>query len=148
MTTLERIEAELKNRFEASSFEPITVEMKCNGDKIEIIPCGYFAEITSFDQIDWYLMHSQVVNFCGGSKLSDIAKVLNNYQEYLEEDAKALESLKAHIRKYGKDSDWDFVSDYHKDIFGHRPHVGVDQIIKWANSDSKKSARYFPREWA
>lgn len=134
--------AELTKRFKESNFNPITVTMKCNGDRVIITPCGYL-DIKSFDDIEWYLLDSPSLNLCGGETLEHIAKTLEKYAELLEEDAKALDSLKDHIRKYGINSDWDFVSDYHKDIFGHRPHVAHSQIIRWAHSDSKGSARYF-----
>ena len=116
--------------------------MNCNGDNITIIPCGY-GDIKDFSDVDWYLMNSQMINFTGGETLAYVAQCIDRYQEYLDEDAKALESLKEHIRKHGKNSDWDFVSDYHKDIFGHRPHVGIEKLIAWANSDSTNSARYY-----
>lgn len=139
----ERIKKELAKRLEAAKFESITITMKVNGDRITITPCSYLNTITSFDDIEYYLMDSCELNLCGGEKLDDIARTLARYDELLEEDAKALNDLKAHIRKYGERADWDFVSDYHKDIFGHRPHVPHSQIIAWANSDSTGSARYF-----
>ena len=57
------------------------------------------------------------------------------------EDEEDIEKLKAYIRDNGFGSDWDSVSDWHKDLFGHRPHVGRDKLIRWAYSDSKESAR-------
>ena len=140
---MERIKKELAERIKAARFESIVITMKVNGDRIRITPCSYLSEIKSFDDVDFYIMESCKVNLCGGETLDYVAKTLARYNELLDEDAKALESLKAHIRKYGENSDWEFVSDYHKDIFGHRPHVANSQVIAWANSDSTGSARYF-----
>ena len=140
---MERIKKELAKRIEAAKFGEITITMKVNGDRIRITPCSYLPKIKSFNDVEYYLMDSCKLNLCGGETLDYVAKTLTRYDELLDEDAKALESLKAHIRKYGEGSDWDFVSDYHKDIFGHRPHVPHSQVIAWANSDSTGSARYF-----
>lgn len=136
MTNTER---ELRRRIEEAGFEAITVTMKCNGDKVTITPCGYGAK--SFDDIEYYLLDSPTVNLCGRDTLAEVAEVLLGYADRIREDEEAVEGLKAHIRKYGYESDWDFVSDFHKDLFGHRPHVGADRLIRWAYSDSKESAR-------
>ena len=138
-----RIKEELERRIEAAGFGAITITMKVNGDHITIKPCGYPTHIKSWAEIDWFLMDSEVLNLCGSSKLEEVARDIANYEELLKEDAEMLESLKAHIREHGEDSDWDFVSDYHKEIFGHRPHVPTAQIIAWAYSKSTVSARYF-----
>lgn len=137
-----RIEKELAKRIEAAGFEAITITMKVNGDRITITPCGY-GDLNSFDDIDFYLMDSWETNLCGGETLEYVAKTIARYNDILKEDAEGIEQLKAHIRKHGEDSDWDFVSDFHKDLFGHRPHVPNSQVIAWAHSDSKTSARYY-----
>lgn len=137
MTNTER---ELRRLITEAGFEPITVTMKCNGDRVTITPCGYGAE--SFDDIEYYLLDSPTVNLCGRDSLAEVAEVLLGYADRIREDEEAVEGLKAHIREYGFESDWDFVSDFHKDLFGHRPHVGRDRLIRWAYSDSKGSARF------
>lgn len=135
------IQRELAKRIEEAGFKEVTITMKINGDEITITPCGY--NIEKWDDIDYFLLDSQKLNLCGDGKLEKVAATIADYDKLLEEDAKALENLKAHIRKYGENADWDFVSDYHKDIFGHRPHVSHSQIIDWAHSKSKASARYY-----
>ena len=140
---MQRIENELAKRIQDAGFKAITITMNVNNDHITITPCYYGQTAVSFDEIDYYLMSSEKLNLYGGEKLSDVAKTIVNYEKLLEEDAKALESLKAHIREYGENSDWDFVSDYHKDIFGHRPHVPASQVIAWAHSNSTESARFY-----
>lgn len=137
MTNTER---ELRRLIAEAGFEAITVTMKYNGDRVTITPCGYRAK--SFDDIEFYLLDSPTVNLCGRETLDEVAHVLLGYADRIREDEEAVEGLKAHIRKYGYESDWDFVSDFHKDLFGHRPHVGADRLIRWAYSDSKGSARF------
>lgn len=136
------IQNELAKRIEAAGFEAITITMKVNGDKITITPCGY-VDIKRWEDIDYFLVDSQILTLCGDDRLEKVAATIADYDKLLEQDAKDLEDLKAHIRKYGENADWDFVSDYHKDIFGHRPHVPHSQIIAWAYSPSKGSSRYF-----
>lgn len=137
------IEKELVKRIEAAGFEEITITMKVNGDQITITPCYYGKGTPKWEDIEWFLMDSQETNLCGGETISKVADTIARYEEHLEWDAKALRDLKAHIREHGDDSDWDFVSDYHKEIFGHRPHVSRSQVIAWAHSDSKGSARFY-----
>lgn len=138
MTNTER---ELRRLIAEAGFEAITVTMKCNGDKVTITPCGYGAE--SFDDIEYYLLDSPTVNLCGRDSLAEVAEVLLGYADRIHEDEEDIERLKAYIRENGGASDWGWVSDYHKDLFGHRPHVGADMLIAWAHSDSKGSARLY-----
>ena len=140
---INKIKNELAKRIDAAGFRKITITMKVNGDKITITPCGDEYELHSFDEVEFYILESQKMNLCGGETLDYVAKTISRYEELLEEDAQGLKALKAHIRKYGENSDWDFVSDYHKDLFGHRPHVPNSQVIAWAHSDSVGSARYY-----
>ena len=144
MTKVEMIQEELKRRIENAGFEAITIEMKVNGDLITITPCGYGK--LNWNNIEYFMMDSTKVNMYGWDKLEKVAETIANYEELLKENDEEIESLKEHIRKYGEDSDWDFVSDYHKDLFGHRPHVPTSQIIAWAHSDSKASSRNFRKE--
>lgn len=139
-----RTAQELKNRIEAAmakGFKSISVTMKCNGDEVIITPCMEHYGSTKFEDIGFFLLDSPSTYLCGSESIEKVAETLRKYADILEEDKQCVRSLKEHIRKHGKDSDWDFVSDYHKDIFGHRPHVGVDRLIAWANSDSLNSAR-------
>ena len=139
MTNTER---ELRRRISEAGFKAITVTMKCNGDEVVITPCAY-GDINSFDAVEYYLVDSPSVNLCGSRTLDGVAKELLGYADALKQMDVEVEALKKHIRKWGEESDWDFVSDYHKDLFGHRPHVGHSQLIAWANSNSVGSARYF-----
>lgn len=142
--TTNRIYKELKKRIEAANFEAITVTMNCNGDRITITPCWYgIGAPAKMEDVEYFLVDACMVNLYGDDSLEKVAKTIANYENLLKQADQGIESLKAHIRDYGENSDWDFVSDYHKDLFGHRPHVATSQIIAWAFSDSKDSARYY-----
>ena len=139
MTNTER---ELRRLITESGFKAITVTMKCNGDNVSIEPCCY-AEKPSFEATEYYLIYSESLPATGRETLDEVARYLLKYADYIKENDDDIDVLKKHIRDYGENSDWDFVSDWHKDLFGHRPHVGSEQLIAWANSNSKSSARFF-----
>ena len=135
-------ERELRRLIEAAGFEAITVTMKCNGDRVTITPCTNGGKASSFDDIDYYLIDSPSVNLCGSERLGDVASTLLRYKEELVETENSIEALKEYIRTHTYESDWGYVSDWHKDLFGHRPHVGEDRLIRWAFNSSKNSARF------
>lgn len=139
MTNTER---ELRRLISEAGFGDITVTMKCNGDEVTISPCN-FSEVKSFENTEYYFVYSPKVMSWGHETLDGVAQFLLSYSELVDEHDEDVERLKAHIREYGEDSDWDFVSDYHKDLYGHRPHVGSAKLIAWANSNSMCSARFF-----
>ena len=127
--------------FEENGYRKIAFEMN-NKDMVYITPVGY-GEVNTLSDVEWFLMDSDRINLCGGDNIDKIVRTINEYNRLIEEHYEGIEALKSHVRKYGRKSDMDFVSDYHKDLFGHRPHVGIDNVIKWAFSDSKESARVF-----
>ena len=141
-TMMTNTERELRRLITEAGFEAITVTMKCNGDKVTIDPCCY-AEKPSFEATEFYLIDSESLPSTGRDTLDEVARYLLKYADLIKENDDDIERLKKYIREYGKDSDWSWVSDYHKDLFGHRPHVGADMLIAWAHSDSKGSARLY-----
>ena len=142
MTKIEMTANALRQCFESNGFKEIVVTMKCNGDQVSIRPCAY-TEITDISQVMFYTFNSPTVNLCGSESIDRIADYLLRYEDYIEEDKKSLMDLKKYIRDNGKNTDWSFVSDWHKDLFGHRPHVNNDTLIAWANSDSMESSRLY-----
>ena len=143
MANVEMIKKELKKRIENANFKPLTITMKCNGDTIVITPCQGYADECNWDTVEYFLVDSQYLPWLGADALEKVADEIARYEELLKENFEDIEYLKAHIRKYGEESDWGFVSDYHKDLFGHRPHVPHSQLFAWANSKSTDSARFF-----
>lgn len=145
MTKVEAITAELKKRIEAANFKEIVITMKCNGDKIVITPCNYgYDEKPRWEDIEYYLVEAGMVNLCGNESLEKVAETISRYEDLLNESNEDIERLKEYIRKHGEfEIDWGWVSDWHKDLFGHRPHVSATQMFAWANSKYKGSARMF-----
>lgn len=128
--------------FEENGYRKIAIEM-FNNDMVYITPVGGYGEVKTLSDVEWFLMDSTGINLCGGSTLDYVVGIIDRYKEFVDEHDRGVEYLKKHVREYGYNSDWDFVSDYHKDLFGHRPHVGQDNVIRWAYSTSKDSARVY-----
>lgn len=144
MTMSEKVYAELKKRIEAAGFEAITLKMKCNGDEVTVTPCYYGKGTPKWEDIEYFLVDAGMVNLYGDEKLEKVADTIARYEDLLHQADEQIDQLKAYIRKHGEyGSDWSWVSDWHKDLFGHRPHVPTKQIIAWANSKYKGSARMF-----
>lgn len=128
--TIEKTVAALQKRILAANFEPITVNMKCNGDAITITPCSSVSVITGFEQIEYYLVGSPSLPWLGGDNLETVAKQLNNYENMLAEkktDEVKLADLREQLTNGSITSqdEWDaryeWYSDYHKDVYGFRP---------------------------
>lgn len=142
MTKKERVEQELRKRIEAADFGKITIQMKCNGDTIVITPCCWSDE-SSWKTAEYFLVDSQYLPWLGADTIEKVADEIARYEELLKERTDSVNELKAYIKENAFDSDWSWVSDWHKDLFGHRPHVGQDKLVRWAYSDSTDSVRLF-----
>lgn len=117
----DRVAQELCNRIVANKFKEITITMKCNGDKVTIIPCGY--EITSFPDIEYFLVECRLP-WAGHRTIEEVAQFLLNYETEIEENEKEKKALKKYYEEHKNEdrSSWfDFYSDWHKDVYGYRP---------------------------
>ena len=121
MTMVQRIAAELEKRFADNNFDEITIEMKCNGDKITIVPCSY-ADIKSIKDIDYYLVNCRLP-WAGSDDLMWVADFLANYDNKIKANEKSKKELRDYYNKYHNtpQMDWSWYSDWHKDVYGYRP---------------------------
>ena len=100
----------------------IELVIKSTGDHVKITLCSY-VEIKSIDQIDYYLLECRFP-WAGFDSIDKVANFLNNWDKKIEEDEKE----KNEIKKYYEDFkgtekfDYQWFSDWHKDVFGYRPH--------------------------
>ena len=94
------------------------------GDKVKITLCG-MDDIKSVNDIEYFLMECRFP-WAGSSKIEDIAKLLNNWQANIdEEDSEKQKLRKYYEENYGTEKfDDDWFSDWHKDVYGFRPHNG------------------------
>ena len=104
-------------------------EIVCpDGTPVLVSPCYYGETATSRNDIEYYLVYADVP-WMGANTIEKLANQLNKHGEYLAE----LTADRIEIRKFfdeheqkGWDSDsWSFYSDWHKDLYGYRPHGHV-----------------------
>lgn len=122
MTLKERVVDELVKRIMDNNFERISISMKCNGDVIYITPCSMVPEITSFDDIEYFLIDCSLP-WAGNDKIEKVADFIIDYQNRVDENEQEKIRLKEYYKKYHNTSkmDWSWYSDWHKDVYGYRP---------------------------
>lgn len=111
----EKILSELIKRTENCTKE-CTITMKCDGQRITIHPC------VSFGCTEYFLVYG--FEQTGFNTIEEVASYIDHYNEHKNKQINEEQK----IRKYfdeeisqGK-GDWDWYSDWHKDVFGFRPH--------------------------
>ena len=125
MFTIERTKAALIGKINeaiSSGTTEINLVVKKTGDPVTITLCS-FGNIKSVDDIEYYLVDCRFP-WAGSSRIDDIANLLNNWTSKIEEENSEKKQIIDYYDKYyGTDKfDADWFSDWHKDIFGFRPH--------------------------
>lgn len=125
MFTIERTKAALIGKINeaiSSGTTKIDLVVKATGDPVTITLCS-FGNIKSIDDIEYYLVDCRFP-WAGSSSINDIANLLNNWTSKIEEENSEKKQIIDYYNKYyGTDKfDADWFSDWHKDIFGFRPH--------------------------
>lgn len=119
-----RIKEELVKRFEENNWEEIVITMKCDGTKIFIDPCCY-ADNKTLEQVEYFLMNCSTMNLCGRETIEQVVEVIVEYETMLKESASDVEKCRQYWLKHVKNNTEpymdDFYSDWHKELFGHRP---------------------------
>ena len=125
MTRIEMVVNELVKRFESANWNDITLTMKCNNEEITISPCYYGDGIPTVSDIEYYLVYCSMP-WSGNDSLEKIAKFLINYEKELNRQEEEKEKLHQYYVQYVNTSemDWDWYSDWHKDVYGYRPRHG------------------------
>ena len=127
MFTIERTTKALNKKIEeaiANGTNEINLTIKATGDKVKITLCG-MADIKSVNDIEYFLMECRFP-WAGSSKIEDVAKLLNNWQAKIDEDDEEKQKLRKYYEEnYGTEKfDDGWFSDWHKDVYGFRPHNG------------------------
>lgn len=127
MFTIERTTKALNKKIEeaiANGTNEINLTIKATGDKVKITLCG-MADIKSVNDIEFFLVECRFP-WASSSKIEDIAKLLNNWQANIdEEDSEKQKLRKYYEENYGTEKfDGGWFSDWHKDVYGFRPHNG------------------------
>ena len=127
MFTIERTTKALNKKIDeaiANGTNEINLTIKATGDKVKIILCG-MADIKSVNDIEYFLVECRFP-WAGSSSIESIAKLLNNWQAKIDEDDEEKQKLRKYYEEnYGTEKfDDDWFSDWHKDVYGFRPHNG------------------------
>lgn len=102
------------------------IDYPAAGHTVHITPC-YYVSNPSEEQIEYFLMSCSAINLCGGETLDYVASVIDGFANLLDEDT----TKKSHIRKFFEthiqsgvytEEEWSFYSDWHKSLYGYRPH--------------------------
>jgi len=114
------------NAFKENNFEDTTFICP-DGAEAVVAPCCYYGE-KSIENCEYFLIYWDMP-WGGEDTLEKLVKTLNRHEELAAEQ----EEDKIKIRKYfdkhqangWDDESWSFYSDWHKDIYGYRPHGRV-----------------------
>ena len=134
--SIEAIAAELTKRF-ADSDTPneCQITMKHDGTVLSLTLCSDGPEkalthgsgLTVMD-FDWILVGGKGIAHTMGGKPGDVCRQLQQYAASATQYAKDVEDIKAYCAKHANDPEpfcesaaYEFYSDWHKDLFGHRP---------------------------
>ena len=127
MFTIERTTKALNKKIEeaiANGTNEINLTVKATGDKVKITLCS-MVDIKSVNDIEFFLVECRFP-WASSSKIEDIAKLLNNWQANIDEEDNEKQKLRKYYEEnYGTEKfDEGWFSDWHKDVYGFRPHNG------------------------
>ena len=127
MFTIERTTKALNKKIEeaiANGTNEINLTIKATGDKVKITLCS-MVDIKSVNDIEYYLLDCRFP-WAGSSSIESIAKLLNNWQAKIDEDDEEKQKRRKYYEEnYGTEKfDDGWFSDWHKDVYGFRPHNG------------------------
>ena len=96
--------------------KPCTIKMKVDNQEIIITPCNYIGTP------EYFLVSS--FESTGFDTIEKVAEYINNYEKHKSRHEKEISKITEYFNEEiskGK-GDWDWYSDWHKDVFGFRPH--------------------------
>lgn len=121
MFTKESMFEELKkNGFNDTTF------ILADGTSAIVTPCYYGKGAPSLEDIEYFLVYCDELPYLSDDKLEKVAERFNNILKLRsEQDAEKIELRKyfdEHQSKGWDDGSWSWYSDWHKDVYGYRPH--------------------------
>lgn len=122
LLTVEGLAAE----FEANGWEETIVTCP-DGATAKISPCCYYGE-KNLQNCEYFLLYWDIP-WGGSDKIEKLVDQLNRHAELKKENDRDKEELRSYFEEH-QASGWDgesfsFYSDWHKDLFGYRPHGKV-----------------------
>ena len=116
----------VKNALEMNNFEDTTFVCP-DGAEAVVAPCCYYGE-KSIENCEYFLIYWDMP-WGGEDTLEKLVKTLNRHEELAAEQEEDKVKIRKYFDKHQKDGwdedSWSFYSDWHKDIFGFRPHGKV-----------------------
>lgn len=115
--------------FEKNGFKPLDVVCP-DGAWAKVTPCPYCYGLDHYtvDDIEYWLVDCDLP-WLGNDKLSRVVDDLNNHAQLVADADKEKDDLRKffddHQKNGWRDEDWDCYSDWHKDVYGYRPHGKV-----------------------
>jgi len=113
----------LVSQWEKNGFGKITVTCP-DGATATISPC-FYGEPKSVSDCEYFLVYCDLP-WMGGSNLDKVIDELNRHEEFVMEAEADKAELRAYFNEH-QEKGWDresfsFYSDWHKDLYGYRPH--------------------------
>lgn len=104
-------------------------EITCpDGVTISVTPCSYLDTICSSADCEYFLVYADIP-YMGANNLTELAERINGHADALKELKAERYDLRCFFEKHEKngwsDDDWSCYSDWHKDLYGYRPHGHV-----------------------
>lgn len=127
----------LHNQFIAADWGELDLDMIDESGKrhgsVQIVPCFDYTNIKAETHVEYFLMGSPDVNLYGENTLDAVVKSLRNFDALVSASETEKIRLQDYFDKYIKDRPWDQInpdrwgwySDWHKDVYGYRPHGSV-----------------------
>lgn len=125
--TREDARRKLEEKFEQANWGSIDITMKCNGDVLRITPCGYGK--VNKDNVEYFLVEGGLP-WMGANTIAELLDQLTNYNQMVHEHEKEKKEIRDYFEEHIKGGnyepeEWGWYSDWHKDVFGYRPHAVV-----------------------
>ena len=123
-------ERDLIEKFIEARWEKIEVTCPDNV-KLLITPCGY-REISNVGDVDYFLVDGDLP-WLGANNITQLVETINNHAELViesDEEKKELQKFyEENIENNFSQENWNLYSDWHKDVYGHRPSRSVSPGI-------------------
>ena len=92
-----------------------------------VTPCGW-GSIVKPEECEYFLIYWDMP-WGGEETIENLVYTLNNHAQLAKEQENEEEQIRAYFDKHQKegwdDDSWSWYSDWHKDVFGYRPHARV-----------------------
>lgn len=141
--SIEKIAAELTRRFKAAGSDTITIKMNADGKELTLTLCSDCgktvpAENETIMDFDFILVGGTGIAHTMGGEPKAVCRQLQEYEKRAAEYAEDIQKLTAYCEQHKNDPEptyesdaYGFFSDWHKDLFGHRPNGWNINYLGW-----------------